>query len=103
MTGLDYGYQVRLLQHLVDLAGGGRTVLLSTHNPEHAVQAATRIAVLRDGVIMADGPPEQIITPSLIRVLYGVAVSTLTNIEGRMVIVPTMERVLDTRREPTRP
>lgn len=103
MTGLDYGYQVRLLQHLVDLAGGGRTVLLSTHNPEHAVQAATRIAVLRDGVIMADGPPEQIITPSLIRVLYGVAVSTLTNIEGRMVIVPTMERVLDARREPTRP
>jgi iron complex transport system ATP-binding protein len=67
------------------------------------VQAATRIAVLRDGAIMADGPPEQIITPSLIRALYGVAVSTLTNVEGQMVIVPTMERALDTRREPTRP
>ncbi|ABE61808.1 ABC transporter related protein [Nitrobacter hamburgensis X14] len=93
MTGLDYGYQVRLLQHLIDLAGSGRTILLSTHNPEHAVQAATRIAVLRDGAIMADGPPAQIITPSLIRALYGVAVSTLTNAEGRMVIVPTMERV----------
>jgi iron complex transport system ATP-binding protein len=93
MTGLDYGYQVRLLQHLIDLAGSGRTILLSTHNPEHAVQAATRIAVLRDGAIMADGPPAQIITPSLIRALYGVAVSTLTNAEGRMVIVPAMERV----------
>jgi iron complex transport system ATP-binding protein len=103
MTGLDYGYQVRLLQHLVDLAGSGRTILLSTHNPEHAVQAATRIAVLRDGAIMADGPPEQIITPSLIHALYGVAVSTLTNVEGQMVIVPTMERALDTRREPTYP
>jgi iron complex transport system ATP-binding protein len=103
MTGLDYGYQVRLLQHLVDLARSGRTILLSTHNPEHAVQAATRIAVLRDGAIMADGPPEQIITPSLIRALYGVAVSTLTNVEGLMVIVPTMERALDTRREPTCP
>lgn len=93
MTGLDYGYQVRLLQHLVDLAGGGRTILMSTHNPEHAVQAATRIAVLRDGAIMADGPPADIITPSLIRALYGVEVSTLTNAEGRMVIVPAMERV----------
>lgn len=103
MTGLDYGYQVRLLQHLVDLAGSGRTILLSTHNPEHAVQAATRIAVLRDGAIIADGPPEQIITPSLIHALYGVAVSTLTNVEGQMVIVPTMERALDTRREPTCP
>lgn len=92
MTGLDYGYQVRLLQHLVDLANSGRTILMSTHNPEHAVQAATRIAVLRDGAIMADGPPTQIITPSLIRELYGVAVSTLTNAEGRMVIVPEMER-----------
>lgn len=103
MTGLDYGYQVRLLQHLVDLARSGRTILLSTHNPEHAVQAATRIAVLRDGAIMADGSPEQIITPSLIRALYGVAVSTLTNVEGQMVIVPTMERALETRREPTCP
>jgi iron complex transport system ATP-binding protein len=87
----------------VDLAGSGRTILLSTHNPEHAVQAATRIAVLRDGAIMADGPPEQIITPSLIHALYGVAVSTLTNVEGQMVIVPTMGRALDTRREPTYP
>lgn len=90
MTGLDYGYQVRLLQHLVDLAGGGHTVLFSTHNPEHAVRVATRIAVLRDGAIMADGPPAQIITPPLIRALYGVAVSTLTNAEGRMMIVPEM-------------
>lgn len=54
MTGLDYGYQVRLLQHLANLAGIGHTILFSTHNPEHAVQAASRIAVLRDGVIMAD-------------------------------------------------
>jgi iron complex transport system ATP-binding protein len=96
MTGLDYGYQVRLLQHLVDLAGSGRSILLSTHNPEHAVQAATRIAVLRDGAIMADGPPADIITPSLIRALYGVEVSTLTNAGGRMVIVPAMERVPST-------
>jgi len=91
MTGLDYGYQVRLLQHLVDLAGSGHTVLFSTHNPEHAVQVATRIAVLRDGAIMVDGPPPEIITPPLIRTLYGVAVSTLTNAEGQMVIVPVME------------
>jgi iron complex transport system ATP-binding protein len=93
MTGLDYGYQVRMLQHLVDLAGSGSTILLSTHNPEHAVQTATRIAVLRDGTIMADGPPVEIITPQLIRTLYGVEVSTFTNAEGRIMIVPAMERL----------
>jgi iron complex transport system ATP-binding protein len=82
-----------MLQHLVDLAGSGSSILLSTHNPEHAVQAATRIAVLRDGTIMADGPPAEIITPPLIRALYGVEVSTFTNAEGRMMIVPAMERV----------
>ncbi|ABA05332.1 ABC transporter, ATPase subunit [Nitrobacter winogradskyi Nb-255] len=102
MTGLDYGYQVRLLKHLVDLAGSGHAILFSTHNPEHAVRVATRIVVLRDGAIMADGPPAQIITPSLIRALYGVAVSTLTDVEGQMVIVPTMEHALDARLEPTR-
>lgn len=102
MTGLDYGYQVRLLHHLVDLAGSGHSILFSTHNPEHAVRVATRIVVLRDGAIMADGPPAQIITPSLIRALYGVAVSTLLNVEGQMVIVPSMERALDTRLQSTR-
>lgn len=102
MTGLDYGYQVRLLHHLVDLAGSGHSILFSTHNPEHAVRVATRIVVLRDGTIMADGPPAQIITPSLIRALYGVAVSTLMNVEGQMVIVPSMERALDTRLETAR-
>lgn len=102
MTGLDYGYQVRLLHHLVDLAGSGHSILFSTHNPERAVRVATRIVVLRDGTIMADGPPAQIITPSLIRALYGVAVSTLMNVEGQMVIVPSMERALDTRLETAR-
>lgn len=102
MTGLDYGYQVRLLHHLVDLAGSGHSILFSTHNPEHAVRVATRIVVLRDGAIMADSPPAQIITPSLIRALYGVAVSTLLNVEGQMVIVPSMERALDTRLQSTR-
>lgn len=92
MTGLDYGYQVRLLQHLVDMAANRHIIVFSTHNPEHAVQVATRIAVLRDGAIMADGPPKEIITPPLIHALYGVAVSTLTDAEGHMVIVPTMDR-----------
>lgn len=93
MTGLDSGYQVRLLQQLVSLAGTGHTIVFSTHNPEHAVQIATRIAVLRDGAIMADGPPAEIITPPLIHTLYGVEVSTLTNADGQMLIVPVMEPV----------
>lgn len=90
LTGLDYGYQVRLLQHLSDLARDGHSILLSTHNPEHAIQAATRVAVLRDGAIIADGSPAETITPSLIRTLYGVEVSTLTSAEGRMVLLPAI-------------
>lgn len=92
MTGLDYGYQIRLLRHMVDLASSGHAIVFSTHNPEHAVQAATRIAVLRDGGIMADGPPAEIITPPLMHSLYGVEISTMTAAQGQMVIVPAMAR-----------
>lgn len=92
MTGLDYGYQVRLLQHLIDLASEGHAILFSTHNPEHAVHAATRVAVLRGGAIIADGSPADTITPALIRNLYGVDVSTLTNAQGLTAIVPSIVR-----------
>lgn len=71
-ANLDYGNQQRVLQQIRALAERGYTVLLSTHNPEHALRYAHRILALCDGCVLADGPTDAALTPALMQLLYDV-------------------------------
>ena len=71
-ANLDYGNQQRVLSRIRALAEQGYTVLLSTHNPEHAMQYATQILALQGGKVCAEGPVGQALTETLIRKLYGI-------------------------------
>jgi iron complex transport system ATP-binding protein len=88
MSGLDYGYQIRLIDHLNRLAEDGRSVLMSTHHPEHALWAATRVALLLGGRIDADGPPAEVLTPEAIRRLYRVGVMAVHSATGQTAFFP---------------
>ena len=61
-ASLDYGNQFRLLRQVRQLADSGYTVLLSTHNPEHAFRFATDVLVLREGGVRAFGPAAETLT-----------------------------------------
>ncbi|MBG0809355.1 ABC transporter ATP-binding protein [Methylosinus sp. H3A] len=91
-TGLDYGYQLRLLRHLSDLAADGHGVLVSTHHPEHAMQVATRIAILHEGRIDADGAPQAVVTAERMRHIYGVDVEVFDDPFGARRLAPVVER-----------
>ena len=71
-ASLDYGNQQRVLAAVRQLTRKGYTVLLSTHDPQHALTYADRILALSGGVLIADGAPRDVLTPALIRTLYGV-------------------------------
>ena len=71
-ANLDFGNQQRVLAQIRALTARGYTVLLSTHNPEHALRYAHRILALQDGHIAADGPTETALTPQLLQTLYGI-------------------------------
>ncbi|MCE1169957.1 MAG: ABC transporter ATP-binding protein [Azovibrio sp.] len=71
-TGLDYGHQLRLLERLGQLAAAGYGVLMSTHHPEHALLASTRVLLLENGRIRAAGPPEQVLNPANLQALYDI-------------------------------
>lgn len=90
MNGLDYGRQILLMQHLRSLAQDGYAVLLTTHHPEHALQCATRAAVLIDGKITLDGVPASVITAEAIRRLYGVEVKAFSSPEGAVAFQPRL-------------
>ena len=66
-ANLDFGNQ-----QIRALAARGYTVLLSTHNPEHALRYAHRILALQGGHIAADGATETALTPQLLQTLYGI-------------------------------
>uniref|UniRef100_A0A7C3I1Z2 ABC transporter ATP-binding protein n=1 Tax=Gracilinema caldarium TaxID=215591 RepID=A0A7C3I1Z2_9SPIR len=73
-ANLDYGNQVRIMEHIAGLTADGYSVLLSTHNPEHAFLWSTRTMVMQYGRIIADGPPEEALTEGSLEALYGIPV-----------------------------
>jgi len=73
-ANLDYGNQVRVMEHIAALADRGYGIILSTHNPEHAFLWSHRAVVLLDGRIQAEGPPAAVLTEEVLAKLYGVPV-----------------------------
>jgi len=87
-NGLDYGRQIQLLAHLRQLADAGHAILLTTHQPDHALLCASRVAVLMDGRISADGPAAQVVSAQTIRELYGVEVAAFSSPQGHVAFYP---------------
>jgi iron complex transport system ATP-binding protein len=71
-ANLDFGNQVRVLQHIRSLAGSGIGVLLSTHDPDHAFLCADRVAMLHEGRLVRHGSPADVITAESLKQVYGV-------------------------------
>ena len=88
-SALDYGNQLRVLQLVRELTQEGYAVLLSTHNPQHALTFATKTLALVGGRVAALGKPEEVLTPELVACMYGVDVLFEETAAGR-VLVPVM-------------
>ena len=73
-ANLDYGNQIRVMQMISSLAQQGYGILLSTHNPEHALNYANRILVLKDGKVLSEGSPQTAVNRQILNQAYGVNV-----------------------------
>jgi len=62
--GLDYTAKHRLVEILRDLASDGQAVVLATHDVELVAEVATRVMVLADGELVADGPTADVVVSS---------------------------------------
>ena len=59
-TGFDPGARRRAWETIRGLRSLGKTILLTTHYLDEAEQLADRVAVLRQGEIVASGPPGEL-------------------------------------------
>lgn len=87
---LDIGHQGAVL----DLMRGftrrdGKAVLAVVHDLTLAAHYCDRIVVLKDGRVIAEGVPADVLTADILREVYGVPVTVMAHPEtGRPVVVP---------------
>jgi len=62
--GLDYAAKHHLTRVLGELTAGGRAVVVATHDVEFAASCATRVVVMAEGEIVADGATADVVTAS---------------------------------------
>lgn len=71
-TWLDISHQIDLLELLSELNHErGYTLAAVLHDLNQACRYATHLIALRDGKIVAEGAPKEIVTPALIEAIYG--------------------------------
>ncbi|MEG1524209.1 MAG: ABC transporter ATP-binding protein [Clostridia bacterium] len=91
-ASLDYGNQQRVLEQVKQLSLEGYTILLSTHNPQHALFYSDAILALYNGGVAAFGAPDEVIDVKLIKLLYNMNVQ-FVEANGTRLITPVEKGV----------
>ncbi len=89
-ANLDFGNKLRVLREVERLRGEGRTIVFTTHDPEHALAHADRALLLGRGGPPALAPVAQALTDASLTALYGTPV--------RVVAVDGVRRVFPVSR-----
>ena len=88
-ANLDLGWReriVRIIQELYE-ESAGLAVLLVCHELEVLPTCCGRVVVLESGRIVAEGPPQQVLSDRRIRALYGQGLAVIHQ-AGRYAVVP---------------
>ncbi|MCR5761729.1 MAG: ABC transporter ATP-binding protein [Sphaerochaetaceae bacterium] len=77
-ANLDFGNSFRVMQRVLQLRDKGYTMLISTHNPDQAYRYASRVIAMKEGSIIADGKPSDVLTEEVLKQLYSINVAVNT-------------------------
>ena len=78
-ASLDFGNQGKVMREIRSLAASGHGVLFTTHDPNHAMRAADRAYLLRDGARVADGAVGAVLNREQLMMLYDAPVEKITD------------------------
>lgn len=86
-AGLDPAHALQLFDVLKGLATRGRAVIAALHDLSLAARFADRIVLLKDGAIVADGEPETVLSPEMLKHAYAIS-ARLIRVDGIPVVLP---------------
>lgn len=89
-TYLDLSHQIDVLDLLIDLNTQlGRTIVMVLHDLNHAARYAHHLIALREGRIVAEGEPVEIVTPTLVDDILGMRSQVMTDpFSGTPIVIP---------------
>lgn len=70
-SALDMKNQNLVLSTLKDIAQKGKTIILSSHNPNHALFLDANVVLIQDGVVKETGSARDLIKVEKLRSIYG--------------------------------
>ena len=92
-TFLDIAHQLEVLDLCADLHERGRTLVAVLHDLNHACRYATQLIAMRDGAIVAQGAPADIVDAALVESVFGLRCSVVPDPEmGAPMVVPAARR-----------
>lgn len=101
-TFLDIAHQIDVLELVAELnRRDGRTIVVVLHDLNLACRYADHIVAMRDGRVVADGSPHDVITAETVREVFGLECVVIDDpVSGTPLVVPAGERALSRRRTP---
>ncbi len=85
-AGLDPAHQIALMACFKELANEGRSVVACLHEVHLAARWCSRIVLLNEGEVIADGPPDLVLNEALMRDVYGVEIFKMQGETGLVVL-----------------
>lgn len=70
-TFLDITHQIELLELFTDLNHVGHTIVAVLHDLNHAARFGTHLIAMKDGAVVAEGTPSEIVTAELVEEVFG--------------------------------
>ncbi|HET7741179.1 MAG TPA: ABC transporter ATP-binding protein [Mycobacterium sp.] len=93
-TFLDIAHQIDVLDLCVALCHEqGRTVVAVLHDLNHACRFADHVIAMRSGHVVAQGNPNDVVTPELVEQVYGLACQIIDDPQtGTPLVIPLASR-----------
>lgn len=93
-TYLDIQHQLDVLDLCADLhENQGRTLVAVLHDLNHAARYATHLIALRGGVVVAEGPPSEVVTAELVERVFGLRCQIIEDPEtGTPLVIPAARK-----------
>lgn len=88
-TFLDIAHQIDLLDLLARLNAEGTTMVAVLHDLNHAARYATHLVVMKEGRVVATGPPREVVTAERVEEVFGLPCIVIDDpLAGTPLVIP---------------
>ncbi len=88
-TFLDIAHQVELMELFAALNRAGRTIVAVLHDLNHAARYADHVIAMKNGRIVAEGPPVEVITAARVQEIFDLPNVVIADpVTGGPLVVP---------------